>query len=251
VWAGPGDAFWLRSVDIASLVSGLSQPIAAWPESLRGVPGDAPILVVGGTFDPPHLAHVKLPRLVRDRAWPAAVLLFVPAAASPFKQHAATTPGEHRLAMIRLAIEGVPHAGAWTDELDRASVGSPSYMIDTLGRLHSLRPAAPLGLLIGADQSVAFHKWKDPRGILSLARPFVLLREPLTTKRELLAALEGPGFWTSAEIERWIDGVIDVPLDPISATSIREQIRAGDPDAAFSHLCPAVADYVRLNRLYV
>ena len=76
------------------------------------------LLVFGGTFDPPHLAHARaalaaLVALRHDR------VLFVPAACSPFKENAGTSDAGHRLAMLRCALQDQPWAEISTSELDR------------------------------------------------------------------------------------------------------------------------------------
>ena len=79
---------------------------------------DDPILIFGGTFDPPHLAHTALPPLVARRL-DCKRILYIPAAANPLKTDAPPTAVEHRLAMLRLALADVPDAEISTIELDR------------------------------------------------------------------------------------------------------------------------------------
>lgn len=227
-----------------------SGSIATWPVSLAGASAATPIVVVGGTFDPPHRAHVELPRLVRDRERPGAALLFVPAATSPFKQGVAATSATHRAAMLSLAIRDVPNAGIWLDEVDRAADGSASFTIDTLRRLRTLRPDAPITLLIGADQAAAFHKWKSARDILTIASMLVVLREPFRSEGALLQELQRSTFWTDDELATWKLSITRTPLDAVSATSIRENIRAHGVESVADAISPAVLKYIRENSLY-
>jgi len=213
-------------------------------------PSATPIVVAGGTFDPPHRAHVELPRFVRDRERPGAVLLFVPAATSPFKQGVAATPAAQRAAMISLAVRDVPGAGVWLDEVDRASHDSSSFTIDTLRRLRTLRSGAPITLLIGADQAVAFHKWKSARDILALASVLVVLREPFGSADALLAEMRRSSFWTNDELAMWRRSITSASLDSVSATSIRERIRTHGVQSVSDTIAPAVLDYIRQHKLY-
>lgn len=250
---------------IASLVSAPSQPnsppsdthrpiasrsIAPWPGSLAGASAATPIVVVGGTFDPPHRAHVNLPRLVRERERPGAVLLFVPAATSPFKQGVAATPATHRAAMLALATRDVPNTGVWLDEIERAGDGSASFTIDTVQRLRTLRPQAPITLLIGADQAAAFHRWKSARDILKIASALIVLREPFGSEGALLHELQRAAFWTDDELAMWKRSITRTPLDAVSATSVRERICAHGVESAADLLAPAVLEYIRQNNLY-
>lgn len=226
-------------------------PITPWPTGLTGVDPSAGVLVVGGTFDPPHRAHVELPRLVREALVPGGAILFVPAAQSPFKQGFPVTAAEHRAAMVTLAIQGVPDAGVWTDEIDRARFGpEPSYTIDTVRRLTTIRPLAPIRLLVGADQAAAFHRWKDARALLSLARPIVMLREPFSTWELLAAELRQSSFWTAEEIDVWKASVAHVPLERVSATDIRDEIRTRGLSNVGPQLSPAVREYISRHGLY-
>ncbi|MFG0260197.1 MAG: nicotinate-nicotinamide nucleotide adenylyltransferase, partial [Phycisphaerales bacterium JB041] len=145
------------------------------------VPEDAAeILFVGGSFDPPTLAHAHIASAARDAALGESVesrppwLVFVPAARSPFKPDppAADT---HRVAMLGLVAGGLARASVWTDELDRAAARAPSYWIETLRRARTIRPHARLWFLIGADQATEFHRWREAPEIVRLASPLVVL----------------------------------------------------------------------------
>lgn len=177
-------------------------------------PGARRVLLFGGTFDPPHTGHTRLPAAARDRLWPGrddAWIVFVPAARSPHKTTAARASDEDRVAMLRRAAEGIARAVVWTDEIDRArwsasrGVEAPSYTVDTVDRAREVLPAAPrieLRLLIGADQAAAFHRWRSPRRIIALAPPVVMSRtlagSPALAGDSRATAPEGPvggGLW--------------------------------------------------------
>ena len=104
--------------------------------------GPAPIVpgslgVFGGTFDPIHLAHLAVAEAARD-ALGLERVLFIPAGEPPHKPGQADhRRGEHRLAMVELAIAGNPAFAASRIELDRPG---PSYTVDTLEALAARRP---------------------------------------------------------------------------------------------------------------
>src|ERR1051325_10166192 len=84
------------------------------------------VLVFGGTFDPPHAAHVELPVKVRDALLgPDAWVLFVPAARNPLKSPGPDASDLDRLNMLRLAIadrfgaEAASRIVTWHDEINR------------------------------------------------------------------------------------------------------------------------------------
>ena len=75
------------------------------------------ILIFGGTFDPPHLAHVALHPLVA-REIHCHRIIYVPAASNPLKTDHPRAPVGHRLAMLRLALRDMPSTQISTIELD-------------------------------------------------------------------------------------------------------------------------------------
>ena len=241
---------------------------------------DAPrfILVFGGTFDPPHKGHIDLPVRVRDEldrrsgalgaagsgggagGW----LLYVPAARSPLKQDNPIASDADRRHMLELALAeaGTVRASIWTDELDRAAAAlnagqpqPPSYTVDTLGRLRSWIDERGLGgtqlrLLIGADQAASFHRWRQPRDVLRLAQPVVMVRGGIETEKELTGEIRETGFWTVREIASWAGWVVPVGRLDVAATQIRQALIAGNPGAIDALIPHAVAMFIRERRLY-
>ncbi|MEM9790597.1 MAG: nicotinate (nicotinamide) nucleotide adenylyltransferase [Planctomycetota bacterium] len=200
------------------------------------------VLVYGGTFDPPHTAHVRQPDRVR-RAINADAVIYMPAAVSPHKQHLEQTPPDHRLAMLRLATADQPWAIVRTDELDRAARdGKPSYTVDTLEALRAELPdTTRLRLLIGADQLRAFHDWYRADRIVELAEPLVMVRPP-DKVRTVLNALP------QEQRATWRPRLVSIEPMDVSSTAIRTAIRTGAPTAGLIN--PAVADYIRDHGLY-
>jgi len=217
----------------------------------------ADILLVGGSFDPPTNAHARIATAARAAAadvppqhsliW----LVFVPAARSPFKPDPPEADA-HRAAMLRLVADGLPHAAVWTDELDRAAEGTPSYWIDTLRRARTLRPEARLSFLIGADQAAEFHRWREAHEIIQLARPLVVLREPWSDAAALLAHLRQSGAWSDTELATWQGAMLPIPTVRGSSTEARAALAATPRDAETLDrlLDPAVLEYIVANRLY-
>ncbi len=210
---------------------------------------DDGVLLVGGTFDPPHVAHVELARRAREACRPGAALAFVPAERSPHKDTGPVASDADRVEMLTLAIEGIERAGVWTDEIDRARGGEPSYWVETLDRARRLAGDAWLGFVIGADQAVAFDRWREARRILDLAEPVVLLREPWGTAELLLGAMRG--FWSAAELDRWASWCVDVGTIDVSATEIRGLLASDRENARLeSLLAPGVLGLIRERGLY-
>ena len=215
--------------------------------------GAPALLLFGGSFDPPHAAHTQLAGLARERLaqrlGERVRLILVPAARSPHK-HEAPAPDADRLAMLRLASAGLDDAAIWTDEIDRASHGhpEPSYWVQTLRRAHAASSRVKLFFLIGADQALSFHRWREPRAILALARPVVLPRDPVLDRGALLEALRADAVWTGDELGVWSEAWLELPTLPHAATQVRELLLAGEDAGALLH--PEVAAYIRQRGLY-
>lgn len=201
------------------------------------------ILIFGGSFDPPHVAHIQLPQQVAQ-AIDADLIAYVPAGRAPHKLDKVQSPAEHRLAMLRLALEAKPGptpAVVLTDEIDRGE-SEPSYTVDTLERLRArVGPDAELRLLIGADQLRIFDTWRGPERIIALAEPVVMVRPP-DTRASLLDALPDD------QRDPWRDRLVDVDAIDLSSTTIRDALKHGEH--ADHLLSPAVAAYIEQHDLY-
>lgn len=197
----------------------MRRPAAPEPIAIPiAIPRDVKhVVVFGGSFDPPHVAHVEAPRQVMERMYGAeGLLVYVPAARSPHKA-AAWASDEDRVAMLRLALKGRKRCVIWLDEMAR---GGPSYMVETLARLRRVAPKrVTLRLLMGADQVGAFHRWREPRKIIGLAEPLVMMREPVTTVAGLVESLDKS--WTKEEQRAWCSRVAASDVIKASSTEVR------------------------------
>jgi nicotinate (nicotinamide) nucleotide adenylyltransferase len=175
--------------------------------------------VLGGTFDPIHIGHLIIAEEVRHRLALDRVIL-VPARVSPLKSEDGTLfPQEQRYAMVELAIEGNPALTASRVDLDRQP---PSYTVDTLRLLRSQWGAQhAYWFIMGADSVASLRHWRDPLGLLGMARLAVVSRPGHAPD---FAALEErlPGIGAASDV---IDGL----QIGISSTDIRHRIGLGLP----------------------
>ncbi|MDR2687910.1 MAG: bis(5'-nucleosyl)-tetraphosphatase (symmetrical) YqeK [Oscillospiraceae bacterium] len=169
--------------------------------------------VYGGSFNPPHLGHLKAAQFFR-RSLALDEVLVVPAKQAPLRA-APMVSGEDRFALCGRTFP-FPVSGV---ELRRPGV---SYTADTLRELRGEYPGARFFLLVGEDQREKFRQWKDWREILRLAELCVLPR-----------AGEG------------IEGF--TPLD-ISSTALRLKLLLGEDCSAY--LAPRALAYIAEKRLY-
>ncbi len=131
------------------------------------------IAVYGGSFNPPHPAHVRAARLAYAALVPDK-LLVIPAADPPHKALAAGSPTpEERFELTKLAFRDFPEAEISDVELRR---GGESYTSDTVEELAREYPGAELWLVIGTDMLTSFERWHEFRSILAGAALAVLPR---------------------------------------------------------------------------
>ena len=197
--------------------------------------------VFGGAFDPPHNAHVALAQAAIAQL-DLCELRIIPTGMAWHKARALTLP-VHRLAMARLAFEGVPRVVIDSRELERAG---PTFTIDTLETLKQENPTAELHLIMGADQFAAFRQWHRWEAILDLAIICVAERANNTRASGLFESF-------LAKKDRFKS--LEMPVSPISATQVRQAVQGGliapsDPLDMSRLVPPAVARYISDHTLY-
>jgi nicotinate-nucleotide adenylyltransferase len=179
----------------------------------------------GGSFNPPHIAHLILAEYCCD-ALQLERLLFIPSAVPPHKENDNLLPAYDRLHLTSLAIGDNDRFEVSDIEIKR---GGTSYTIDTIRQLGSRHAGAELYMIIGVDNLVGFHRWMNYRAIL----------ETVT-----VVAMNRPGFDASSVSAVIMNSVrvLDVPHLEISSTDIRERIGRGDsvrymvPDAVLKEI---------------
>lgn len=182
--------------------------------------------IFGGSFDPVHNGHLAVARAAAQALDLARVHL-IPAFRQPLKEEGHGASPTHRLAMVRLAVQGDPVLYADATEVERGEV---SYTVDTLRAVHGAFPQDRLSLLIGADAAASFSLWRDADEVPRLARVVVLTR---------------PG--TIPPSGQPFD-VLAVPEVEVSATEIRRRVARGQ---RLEGLVPQrVAQYIAVHGLY-
>ena len=128
--------------------------------------------IFGGTFDPIHIGHLVVAQVALEEAQLDQVL-FMPAGVNPLKAGRRITAGEHRLAMVRLAIAGHPQFAVSDWELRREGL---SFTVDTLEHLRAEHPEDELFFIIGADNLHILPKWRSVERIVELATILAVTR---------------------------------------------------------------------------
>jgi nicotinate-nucleotide adenylyltransferase len=191
-------------------------------------------LCFGGSFNPVHHGHLLCARAAAEARGFERVVL-VPSALPPHKLEATgLAPAADRLEMCRRAVEGDSFFEVSNIEVTRAG---PSYTIDTARELRG-RGWGHVSWLIGADMVPILPKWHRPMDLLREVE-FVVMSRPGWTMD--WAALPEP-------FRHLRDHVVETPLVDISATMVRDRVRAGQ---SIRYLTPdAVCGYVEARGLY-
>jgi nicotinate-nucleotide adenylyltransferase len=202
--------------------------------------GDGPrrrIGLLGGTFDPPHVAHLAIAEEARE-ALGLERVVFIPAGQPWQKADRDVTPGPVRLAMIEQAIAGNPWFAVDRSEIDRPG---PSYTVDTLAALAAREPAGTeLWFILSAEALAGLATWRDPDRVVAMAHLCVVPRGRTAGDAAAFRAR------FPAAAGRLV--VLDRPRLDISSTEIRERVRAG---RSIRYLVPdGVLDLVTRYALY-
>lgn len=189
--------------------------------------------IMGGSFDPPHLAHIRIAQAARE-ALNLDEVFFIPANRAPLKGFEPKAGFEHRLKMLKIALEGFSGAARVLD-LERRR-GGTSYSVDTAGILSEEYPGSKFYWIIGADQVESLHKWKDIEKLANFVE---------------FACFERPGF--SLKPNPNLPSIVRIhkigaePLE-VSSTKIRKMLAHGVKK--IEYLDERVLNYIRENKLY-
>ncbi len=195
--------------------------------------------ILGGTFDPVHSGHLILAEVAREQL-NLNEILFIPAGQPWLKVERTITPAEHRLQMLRLALDDTPYFRTSEMEIKRSG---PTYTIDTINALKErLSAEDELFFILGQDNLMQLPQWHDAPELIKLC--YLVAAPRPGVKKPDLKALEAeiPGIRQRVMLMK-------EPLVDISATDIRERVARG---LSVRHLVPEpVNRYIKEHRLYI
>jgi nicotinate-nucleotide adenylyltransferase len=190
--------------------------------------------ILGGTFDPPHIAHYTLAEEVRN-ILNLDKIIFIPSAVPPLKDTDKIIEIKHRLVMAKIAFERNKYFEV--SDIETKNTISKSYTIDTLIKLNEMykNESVKFYLILGLDSIIDFPKWKTPEKLFELAEIVILNR---------------PGSKISDVKREYAEKVlfINAPLMDISSTLIRENVRKNK--SIKSLVLPEIEKYIKQNNLY-
>jgi nicotinate-nucleotide adenylyltransferase len=193
----------------------------------------------GGSFDPPHLGHLRVASAAAE-AFSLDRVLLAPTGVQPLKPEGLIASFPDRLAMVSLLCASAPL-------LEPSSIDAPhhdllpNYTVDTLLHLRAqLSPSDDLFVLVGADAFLDLPRWRSPDQLLTLANWIVLSRPGFSLRHLDALAL------TPSQLARV--HLLETLADPTSATHIRSLLSQNLP---CGDLLPAsVLEYIRAHHLY-
>lgn len=196
--------------------------------------------IFGGMFNPVHTAHLIMAESVREQVH-LDTMLFIPSADPPHKDTNDLLEAKTRLEMLKLAIEDNKSFEASDIEIELSAKGK-NYTVNTLMALRekysedkNSADQVKLYLIIGMDQLIQLHTWKDPGKLFFLSEVVVINR---------------PGYLITQVENEYSRRVIYVPAPniDISSTDIRHRVRE---DKSIKYLVPEkVENYILENNLY-
>ncbi|MFA6930789.1 MAG: nicotinate-nucleotide adenylyltransferase, partial [Lentisphaeria bacterium] len=200
--------------------------------------------ILGGTFDPLHRGHTELAERVLQLGL-CDEIMFIPSGNPPHKSSGFLTASEHRLAMLRLAVEANP-AFSYSDiELQRED--RKSYTFDTLQILSKTMPDCQLFFLMGMDCLQQLHTWHRAS---ELVQYFNFIVYPRPGVRTPYYAELVPHFGERGTT-KLLNSVLPpegLPLWDISSSDLRQACSQGGDLSAY--VSASVWSYICEHRLY-
>lgn len=182
------------------------------------------IAIVGGTFDPIHLGHLKI---ITEVAKKFEKVIVIPTGEPWLKATKPIATGEQRVAMVQTAVNSLNLADQVVVSAIEVKRAGTSYAIDTVTELKKIYPQANFTLVLGSDAAKNLHKWHRSDELQKLI-------EVLVVKRASVPPSDFP------EI------AIDAP--EISSTEIRDKVAHSQEISDL--VIPTISTFIKEHQLY-
>lgn len=201
--------------------------------------------LLGGTFDPIHIGHLRVAAQLKDMGFEK--VLLIPNRIPPHRPQPQAS-GKQRLHMLKLACQSLPGVEASSIELEREDY---SYSAVTIAALAGQYPDICFTWVMGQDAWQGFEHWHQPLELLDQSNLLVVSRP----------GLQNTSHWQEQQLEQRqcdIKELLDshagniclhtLPELDISASYLRRAIKRGDN---ITFLVPdSVLDYLQQQQLY-
>lgn len=197
------------------------------------------LAVMGGTFNPIHLAHLEMANAAVSE-FHCDRVLFMTSGNPPHKRNKKVLDAQIRFAMTHLAIEDNPNFFDSDYELKKEGY---SYTAQTMEILNKQYSNSEIYFVIGSDSLKDLIIWKDPEKLFLVTRFLVFPRKGLEVPIEHLIEEYQKKFHANITY-------IPYPVSNISSTYLREQMIKGNWEVARKFIPPKVYSYIRDHKLY-
>lgn len=205
--------------------------------------------ILGGTFNPPHLGHIRLGLSVQ-KCFPIDSVRYILSANPPHKSGPEIIAPKLRFSLLERALQPYGNMKADPAELNRAT---PSWTVLTMERLRQDRPQDRFFFVCGSEAFLAIKSWHRYEELLDMTGFLIYIRNPehygelnrLCEKERISIFLKPPRLPKEREIT-----LFSAPSETIaiSSTEIRRRIQSGEP---YAHLLPKqIAIAIKENKLY-
>ncbi len=181
--------------------------------------------ILGGTFNPIHLGHIKI-ALEAKKQYDLDKVIFLTSGNPPHKQNQTILDGKIRHIMVKRALKGYNDFFACDWEVNRKEY---SYTLDSLMHFKEIYPNDELYFIIGGDSLRDFDKWHKPLEIKKLCTILVYDRDDGSIESDFAKVIKGEKF-------------------DVSSSRIREKIAKGEDVSKY--LPAEVLSFILRNHLY-
>lgn len=195
--------------------------------------------IMGGTFNPIHYGHLFMAEQAYEQMELDKVL-FMPSNNPPHKDNGVIISNEHRSTMVELAINGNPHFGLSTMEMDRKGI---TYTADTLRMLNAEQLNTEYYFIIGADSFFNLNKWREPENIFKLCTLLVFERDLVDKDKMVNHYRYLSSIYPYIKLE-----FLSMPTIQISSNNIRQRIN--DNNTIRYYVPDKVLAYIIEHKLY-
>lgn len=209
----------------------------------------------GGTFDPIHMGHLRAAEEIREY-FSLKRVCFIPSSLPPHKEPSHVTPSEHRLEMLRLAVDSNKYFNICDYEIKKQNT---SYTIDTLRYLTHTHPDRNYYFIVGHELFADIESWMEYRDLFSLSNFIVITRPgfsnddadelPLALKTDFSYDKREENVRVYRNNKNKIIVFTHIRGFEISSTEVRKLAATGK---SIKYLVPEhVEDYIASNDLYI
>ncbi len=208
--------------------------------------------VLGGTFDPIHLGHIRIGERVKE-FFSLEKIFYIPSYSPPHKDSSSITEAVLRFRMVEIALKG--RNGLIPSALEISRKGT-SYTIDTLRELKRIYKNSQIYLIIGVDAFIEIKTWKEWKNLLKefsiivISRPGYKMEGVENLLREEGFSFEKVNYFEKKKIDEKYPVIYLFEMDslPISSSEIRERIKRGFSVKGL--ILPEIEKYIIENGLY-